>query len=326
MSAISFILAHLVFQPVLAATFDVPVADGDRLVLKGLEAQVQFVAQPGAALRVSGVEQSGAEGVYIIEKKDNTIEIRMKEFSGKRTWLNILPKANTQLKKIEIVGPAVPAEIQLRGGSVVAQKWNKDLKVSLTQGRVASVGGAGTMQVYVQKGDVSVSDHLGKVEADSYSGSMNLKNIQGDVEASLFSGQLNIEKVRGFLSVSAQQSAAKINQSNGTVQFESGKGSLNIQGFQGRIEGQSQDAAVNIGMTLDSEVDVKSKSGKISIQTPAGSGATLNLMTVEGEIVVPAGLRVTKLSAEKSVRGRLRGDAPRGSIFVRSQEGTISVK
>lgn len=326
MSAISFILAHLVFQPVMAATFDVPVSEGDRLVLRGLEAQVQMVAQPGAALRVSGVEQSGAEGVFIIEKKNNIIEVRMNEYSGKRTWLNILPKANTQLKKIEITGPALPAEVQLRGGSVVAQKWNKDLKVSLTQGRVAALNGAGTLQVYVQKGDVSVSDHLGKVEADSYSGSMTLKNIQGDVEASLFSGQMNIEKVRGFLTVSAQQSAAKVNQSNGTIQFESGKGSLNIQGFQGRIEGQNQDAAITIGMTLDSEVDVKSKSGKVSIQTPPGSGASLNLMTVEGEIVVPSELRVTKLSAEKSVRGRLRGDAPRGSIFVRSQDGTISVK
>lgn len=326
MSAISFILVHLVFQPLMAATFEVPVSEGDRLVLKGLEAQVQMVGQPGTALRVSGVEQSSAEGLFTIVKKNNIIEIRMNEYDGKRTWLNILPKASSQVKKIEIIGPALPADVQLRGGSVVAQKWNKDLKVSLTQGRVASLNGAGSLQIYVQKGDVSVADHLGKVSADSYSGSMTLKNIQGDVDASLFSGQMNVEKVRGFLNVSAQQSIAKINQSNGTIQFESGKGSLNIQGFQGRIEGQNQEGAVTIGMALDSEVDVKSKSGRVSIQTPPGSGASLNLMTVEGEIVVPTEVRVIKLSAEKTARGRLRGDAPRGSIFVRSQEGTISVK
>ncbi|MEK2645585.1 DUF4097 family beta strand repeat-containing protein [Bdellovibrio sp. BCCA] len=326
MSAITFILAHLLFQPVMAATYEVPVAEGDRLVLKGLEAQVQVVGQVGNSLKVSGVEESGTEGVFVVTKKDNIIEVKMNEYAGKRSWLNILPKAASQMKKIEIWGPAMPADIQLRGGSVVAQKWSKDLKVSVTQGRVSSLGGAGSLQVYVQKGDVNIQDHTGKVSADSYSGSMALKNIQGDVDASLFAGSLNIEKVRGFLSLSTQQSNSKVNLSSGTIQFENGKGSMNIQAFQGRMEGQNQEGSVAITMLLDSEVDVKTKSGKVSVQTPPSSGASLNLLTTEGEILVPSEIKVTKLSAEKSVRGRLRGDAQRGSIFVRSQDGTISVK
>lgn len=326
MSAIQIILAQFLFQPVMAATFDINISEGDRLVLKGLEAQVQLVAQPGAALRISGVDQSGAEGTFTLEKKDNVIEVRMNEYSGKRNWLNTLSKAVTQVKKIEIAGPAIPAEIQLRGGSVVAQKWSKDIKVSLTQGRVALLNGGGAGKVYVQKGEISISDHTGKVQADSYSGSVTIKGVQGDVEVSLFAGQLNVERVRGFLTLAAQQSSAKVNQGNGTIQFETGRGSLNIQGFQGRIEGQNQEGAVTVGMTLDSEVDVRSKSGRVAIQTPPGSGISLNLMSVEGEIIVPSPLRVTKLSAERSVRGRLRGDAARGSIFVRSQDGTISVK
>ncbi|WP_413612193.1 DUF4097 family beta strand repeat-containing protein [Bdellovibrio sp. HCB-110] len=331
MSAISFILAHLLFNPVMAATYEVPVAEGDRLVLKGLEAHLQISGQVGGqsvgnSLKVSGVEESGTEGVFVVTKKDNIIEVKMNEYSGKRSWLNILPKASSQMKKIEIWGPSIPTEIQLRGGSVVAQKWSKDLKVSLTQGRVNSLSGAGSLQVYVQKGDVNIQDHTGKVEADSYNGSMALKNIQGDVDASLFAGQLNIEKVRGFLSLSTQQSNSKVNMSSGTIQFENGKGSLNIQTFQGRMEGQNQEGAVTIAMALDSEVDVKTKSGKVSVQAPPSSGASLNLLTTEGEILVPSEIKVTKLSAEKSVRARLRGDAQRGSIFVRSQDGTISVK
>jgi len=326
MSAITFILAHLLFQPLLAATFEVPVAEGDRLVLKGLDAQVQVVGQAGNTLKVSGVEESSTEGVFVLTKKNNIIEIKMNEYGGKKSWLNIVPRASSQMKKIEIWGPAIPAEIQLHGGSVVVQKWTRDMKVSLTQGRVSSLNGAGSLQVYVQKGDVNVQDHNGKVTTDSYQGSMALKNIQGDVDASLFAGQLLLEKVRGFLSLSTQQSNAKVNASSGTIQFENGKGSLNIQAFQGRMEGQNQDGTVTIAMALDSEVDVKSKSGRVNVQAPPASGATLNLLTTEGEILVPSEVKVTKLSAEKSVRGRLRGDAQRGHIFVRSQDGTISVK
>lgn len=327
MPAISLILISLFLQPALAGTYEIPVASGDRLVLRGMDAQVQIVGMSGTSLKISGVEESGgAEGAFVLSKKDRVIEIRMNEYDGKRSWLNILPKASGQVKKIEIWGPSVPAEIHLRGGSVVAQKWSKDLKISMTQGRVSSLGGAGALQVYVQKGDIGIQDHNGKIEADSYSGATSLKNIQGDIDASLFSGQLNIEKARGFLSLSTQQANGKVNASSGTVQFENGKGLLNIQGFQGRMEGLNQEGSVTIAMALDSEVDVKTKSGKVSVQAPPSSGAALNLLTTEGEILVPGELKVSKLSTEKSVRGRLRGDAQRGSIFVRSQDGTISVK
>ncbi|WP_246845023.1 DUF4097 family beta strand repeat-containing protein [Bdellovibrio sp. NC01] len=328
MSAMSLILAKLIIQPVFAAAFAVPVQEGDRLVLKGLEAQVQLVSIPGSnAVKVVGVdENSSAEGAYVISKKDNIIEVRMNEYDGKKAWMNILPKASSQLRKIEISGLPVPTEIHLRGGSVVAQKWSKDLKVSLTQGRVSSLNGSGNLQVYVQKGDVNVADHTGKVSADTYAGSMSIKNVQGDVDASLFTGPLSLEKVHGFCAITSQIGPAKILQGTGTLQFENGKGGLNIQGFQGRVDGQNQEGSVTVQMAMDSEVDIKSKAGRVQVQAPAGSGASVNLLTIEGDIFVPNELRVNKLSSEKSVRGRLRGEGQRGSIFVRSQDGAIIVK
>ncbi|MEN0057242.1 MAG: DUF4097 family beta strand repeat-containing protein [Bdellovibrio sp.] len=326
MSAISFILSCFFIQPLWAATFDVPVAEGDRLLLKGLEAQVQLIGQPGAALRVSGVENSGsAEGQYVITKSKGVIEIKMNEYSGKRAWLQVLTRSATPAR-IEITGPAVPTEVHLRGGSVGAQRWNKDIKVAMTQGRAQVVGGSGAVQVYLQKGDVTVQDRVGRVQADSYQGAMTLRNIQGDVESHLFAGSLQIEKVQGFTSVSTQTAQGRVNQGVGTLQFENGKGTLTVQGFQGRLEGQNQEGVINVTMALDSEVDVKSKAGRVQIQAPPAAGVTLNLLTTEGDILVPGDLKVTKLSTEKSLRAKWRGDAPRGSIFVRTQEGLISVK
>lgn len=326
MSAIYTLLPLLFVQSVFAATFETPVKEGDRLVLKGLEAQVLLTGQPGATLKISGVEESKAEGSYVVERKDNIIEVRMIEFNGKASWKNILPKANTQLRKIEISGLSLPTEVQLRGGSVVAQRWMKDLKVSVTHGRMSSANGSGSLQVYVQKGDVNIQDHTGRVNVDGYSGTCALRNIQGDVDASWFAGQLGLEKIRGFVALSTQTATAKLNSGAGTVQFENGKGSLTLQAFQGRIEGQNQDGNVTINLPLDSEVEVKSKSGKVAITVPPSSGAQVNLFTVDGEISVPGELRVAKLSAEKFARGRLRGDAQRASVFVRSQEGSILLK
>ncbi|MNK08017.1 hypothetical protein D3C87_259400 [compost metagenome] len=326
MSPIVLLASFLISQPLWAATFEAPVKEGDRLVLKGFEAQVQIIAQPGVGLKVSGVEDSGVEGAYTISKKGNIIEVSMNELNGKRNWLGALPKASTYMRKIEITGAPVPVEVHLRGGSVTVQKWSKDLKVSLTQGRFSSVDGRGSFDVAVQKGEVNIQNHAGKVQADVYSGSVVLKSIQGDVDASLFVGQLVAEKLKGFIDITTQQATGKINQSGGTLQFENVKGQLTVQAFQGRIEGQSADGSVSVVMNMDSEVDIRAKAGKVTVQTPPGSGASVNLFTVDGDIYVPKELRVVKLSSEKSVRGRLRGESPRGSILVRGQEANIFVK
>lgn len=325
MSAISLIVPLLV-SSAFAGTVEIPVTKGDRLVLKGFEAQVQLVGQGGASLKINGVEANAAEGVYSVSKRDNLIEIKMNELPGKKTWMEALPRASSYLKRIEISGEPIPAEIHLRGGTVLAQKWSRDLKMSMTQGRVNISNGAGALSITVQKGDITVADHNGAVMTDSYLGNTALRNIQGDVNATQFSGQLQSEKVRGVMTLATQQASSKINQGSGTLQFENGKGAFSVIGFQGRVEGQNQEGIVSVNLPLEGEVDVRSKSGRVSIQLPPGSGASLNLLTTEGEIVVPGELKVLRQSAEKSVRGRLRGDAQKASVFVRTQDGTISVK
>lgn len=309
-----------------AASFEISVQEGDRLIIRGLEAQITMTGQPGKSLKITGVNDSDSPGSYTIEKKNNIIEVKVNEYDSKRDWMNILPQIGKNAKKIEVSGMPVAAEVQLKSGSVVAQKWNKELKVNLTQGRFSSTDGSGSLKIYVQKGEIRIANHKGRVSTDSYSGIQNLKNINGDVEASQFSGQFVSQKTEGFFSLATQQGAAKVNEGSGTLRFENGKGTLSVEQFKGRLEGETMEGAVNIKMTLDSEVDVKAKTGKVTVQTPANSGVRLNLLTTEGEIFAPKGIYVNKLPTEKNVRQKMRGDAQRGSVFVRSQEGTILVK
>ena len=62
------------------------------------------------------------------------------------------------------------------------------------------------------------------------------------------------------------------------------------------------------------------------LQTPAGSGASVNLVTQEGELLGPSFLQVTHEGSTKTIRGRLRGEAGKGSLIVRSQDGSIILK
>jgi DUF4097 and DUF4098 domain-containing protein YvlB len=326
MSAIFVVIAKVCLSFAFASGTEVPVGPGDRLVIKGLDAQVILSGTGSGSLKISGIEDSGAIGAYSLVRKENVIEIQMKEFSNLKSWFDLLSKSNLNSKKIEISGASVPVEINLKSGNIVAQKWQRELRVTMTDGKVNLSNGNGEIRAYLQKGEIGITDHLGKVTVDTFSGGVNLKNIQGDVDLSLFTGQLVLDRVKGFSIINTTQAQGKVLQSSGTVQFENGKGNLMFQNFQGRVEGQTLEGGVTISAVADSEVDIKSKSGKISVQIPSSVGAVLNLLTTEGEIIVPSELRVTKIGSEKSVRGRLRGDAQKINVSVRSQDGLISVK
>lgn len=309
-----------------AATFDVPVVAGDRLVIHGLNAQVSFQGKAGEVLKISGAEKVGTEGLYLIEKRDGVISIKMKEFDGKKAWLGALRPGVVPSAKLEITGSSVPTEVYLKSGQVTVKNWQQNLKVNVTEGKVLAQDTKGELGVYLQKGDAQISNHQGNLNYDLYSGTGSVKSVDGRLRVNQFEGSLNIEKMKGSLQLSSVKSSVNVLQGTGNVEFDSQKGTINLKGFQGRIEGKTQDSKVVADLTLDSELDVKTKSGNVSVTTPASGAFDLNLLTVEGEIQVPGTLRVMKLSSEKSVRGKLRSDASRGSVFVRSQEGTISVK
>jgi len=306
--------------------FEVAPQDVDRIVVVGLEAHVQLTHQPNAPkLRVTGIDDTSDAGNFVLEKKERTLFIKMQEYSDKKEWKEALSKAPKK-RNLEFIGSSVPVEIQLREGQVNAQKWSKELKISLVKGKVTSQGGSASLSIQLQNGDVSVQDQNSKVVADVYKGHLSVRNLQGDLEGSVFSGSLNIEKSKGVMLVSTTQSSAKILQSSGTLQFENVKGTLVTQQFGGRVDGQTLEGSVNLGILPDTDVHVKSTTGKVTVATVAGSGASVNLLTTEGEITVPSDLSVNRSATEKTVRGRLRGGEQKGSIVVRSQEGSIVIK
>jgi hypothetical protein len=306
--------------------FEVSPQDVDRIVVVGLEAHVTLTGQANAQkLRVVGIDETAEPGQYSVDKKDRTVYIKMQEYSDKKEWKEALSKP-TKKKMIEFVGSSVPVEIQVREGQVNSQKWTKEVKIALVKGKVISNGGTASLSIQIHNGDATVSDQSSKVIADIYKGQLVIKNLQGDLEGSVFSGGMNVEKSKGFLQINTSLATAKVLQSSGTLQFENTKGTVITQQFAGRVDGQTADGAVSIGILPDTDVHVKSVTGRVSVLTTPGSGAFLSLTTAEGEITAPNEVKVNRSATEKTVRGRLRGGEQKGSIVVRSQEGNIVVK
>jgi hypothetical protein len=307
--------------------FEITPQEVDRIVVVGLEAQVQLQGMPGAAkLRVTGLGETSEAGQFVLERKDRTLWIKMQEYSDKKDWKEALAKPFGKRKIIDFTGAAVPVEVQLRDGIVNAQKWSREIRVALVKGKVISAGGTAALSLQIQNGQAVIQDQTSKVTANIYKGVLDIKNLQGDLDGSVFSGALQVEKSRGFLQINTAQSTAKIIECAGTLQFENLKGAVITQKFAGRVDGQTTEGGVSLGILADTDVHVKSQTGRVSVLTAAGSGALLNLTTAEGEIIAPSEVKVNRTATEKTVRGRLRGGEQKGSIVVRSQEGNITIK
>ncbi len=327
---LAVLISALVFVPSkqaeAALAFEVAPQDVDRIVVVGLEAHVQLNAQPNAPkLRVSGIDDTSDPGNFALEKKDRVLFIKMQEYADKKEWKEALSRAPKR-KTLEFVGASIPVEIQLREGQVSSQKWSKELKVSLVKGRVTAMGGSASLSIQLQNGDATIQDQSSKVAADVYKGNLMVRNLQGDLEGSVYAGTMTVEKSKGVLTLNTTRSTAKILHSSGTLQFENVQGSIVAQQFAGRVDGQTGEGPVSLGILPDTDVHVKAASGRVSVQTVAGSGAMLNLLTTDGEITVPGEIKVNRSATEKTVRGRLKGGEQKGSIVVRSQEGNIVVK
>lgn len=316
------ILLSLLLAPILtlAAVNEIPVSEADKIIISVGEAQINVVTNPQSkSFRLTLSE--GAQEEFAIERRDRQLRVVLKNQGNRED----LAKFSNKKRSIDLIGPSVPLDIHLFEGQVMLSKWTKDALVHVQKGKVILKENSGAVTAHVQKGEIQALDHQGKLTIDSYAANAVIKNLNGDLNLENFSGDSVIEKAKGAFSLNQSQGSLKISGSSGSMNFEVGKAQLQSLGFAGRIEGQTQDGAVVITMGPESEVRVRSQSGRVTV-SGAGIGAYVNVASVEGDVFAPNYMKVNRDSTGKSLRGRLRGDVQKGSISVRSQEGAIVIK
>lgn len=303
-----------------AAPLEMTVQEGDQLLVQGLNAQVTLTGGSGSALKVKGLGEN-----FVFERKDGTLWIHAKESDNRKEWKDNLKAWEKTKTALEISGPALPAEIHLRQGSVHLQKWNKDARVDLREGNVHVSQSNGAFRLNLQKGDVTANDVGGRFTLDMYQGSVSLKQVSFDADLHLFASSLTADGGRGHWAVSASNANVKLSKFTGTLQLDLSKGALTATAFQGRAEGQSGESAVNLTVLPETDVNLKSTTGRLQVNLPPAAGAFLNLATVEGELVGPSDVRVNRTATEKSIRTRYRGEGSL-NVLLRSQDGNIVVR
>ncbi len=304
-----------------AVSSEIPLKGGEKILISVPDAVINVQATSAKTLSVRLLEAAADD--FNVQTAGSVIRVEANDKSSKENLGKVSP---ARKKVIEISGPSLPLEIHLFEGQVNLTRWGKEALVHLQKGRITSREGLASLNLHSQSGEIQVLDHQGRVAVDSYKASLTVRNLTGDADLENFAGETLVDKARGFLSVTQGPGSSKVLSSGGTLQFETTKGVTNIQAFQGRVEGQTQEGPVNVTMTTDSEVNVRSQNGRVTVQTPANSGAALNIATVEGEIQSPSYLPVVREGSQKSLRGRMKGEAGKGSVMVRTQSGVVVIR
>lgn len=199
------------------------------------------------------------------------------------------------------------------------------LTLSSLKGRIVAQSTGENVHLSLQKGEIQSIQNKGAMEIEAYGGKVLVKDGQSSIKLLLFNGDLNIEKNSGKLHLVSYSSSAKINDQQGAVQLQWGKGNLSMTDFMGHLEGESQDGTLQIQVKPEARVDLQAMRGRVQVQLPNGSGASLRLKTATGDLIVPSPLKPAREGKYRVVNGKLAG-LNKGRVNIHSEEASIIVK
>lgn len=226
--------------------------------------------------------------------------------------------------KMDVIVPAIAVDLHLTEGQVQITKWQKPLLIDLQNGRVNAKDNRATLWIQLAQGQVSVSEHVGHLRLDVFRADSVLTSLQGNLDFSGHQGDLRVDKASGNLQLQLYQGGVDIKNSGGSLQYQIGKASMLVSTFKGRVEGHSDEGNVNLGLASETEVAIKSGTGRVTLDSK-NSGSLLVLRAEEGEITGMKNLRAGKDRGAQVLRGRLTGSGG-GRVEVVAAKGNIFVK
>lgn len=330
------------FTPVLGLAqqsmvdLEIPISGG--LPLKQISIQ-------GHQLRFKYIQSASAKGLrlrtasdfsskYLVNQLNTTglsgpeakIEIIRNTAKSKADYAQV---SSSVIEDMEVYGPSsVSLAIFIFEGSIQVANFDGKLEASVTKGKINLKAVRGAQKIYVNKGDVLVEQSSGQLNADANTGTMTIREFEGPLKIENFGSELSIEKGSGDLQLTQFQGNSKISARTGDLRIEQNKGNAVVQAPIGSVEAQLGEAVGQFYLKPESEnIQIKSKSGRVTVVVPDGLAVPVNLATVEGDLLVPPAIDKQRFGSGKSVRATFPGATKsKTSVFVRTVEASIILR
>lgn len=279
-----------------------------------------------------------AKAARVIVQKSPSSSIRVKVEGVKdSSWIQ-----EVQNGVLKVVGPEAGISVEdtsvtleIPAGIINCNLIFEDVRADLQsvsrvmintlKGKVVARSTGDGVRIFMQKGEVQSYQHLGGLDIESFGGKISVTDGQSALKIRLFNGDLQVDKNIGTITLDSQSSSGKIVGQQGIVNLQWGKGSLVISEFSGRLAGTSNDGQIQLQIKPDTMIDLQANRGRISVNLPSDSGASLNVRSATGDVSVPGPLKAAREGRFRVARGKLTG-ALKGSITIRAEDASIGIR
>lgn len=204
---------------------------------------------------------------------------------------------------IEIEGPAVPATIAWREGSLSVSDWSADMEAAYLTGSFDIRRFKGQLKLQAGEGNIRISQADGHIMLKGEKGRVELSHVRAAVDLNWLQGTLRGEDLSGRL---------VLDLANGNAQ---------LHGISGKLKVSGENSEWTLQARAPADLEVVTEAGPVNLRWLGGARAFLT--SASGVIAVPKpfsvelrdGLKVAQFSKDKT---------PRGQVFVRTQSGAIT--
>lgn len=291
------------------------------VIIKGLNLDVKISEGAGSTIKILSMANKNQWSFKNLIGKGLLIEEITKD-----NRKDLMAHLDQPKIKLIIQVPNIPVEILGHKVDLLAENLKKDLKLVAGQGVLKFIKTAGEIALSLNSGEVYADSHSGKFKLDGEQVKTVIKNSNADGEFRVQSLKLDLEKTNGHQVVNSYSGVLNMNQNSGSYVVELTKGSLSSIANQGRLEAVMDEANTEVRLIKDNELNIKTKTGKVFVNTNGVSGIWLNLKSADGDVYLPAPLKVVKLKTENFYKGRTGGEKTLTRAEIKTNNAAIIIK
>ncbi len=221
------------------------------------------------------------------------------------------------------IPPKALVSIHMMEGQVLLEKLSGEVRVHVHRGQLKVIGGAGSLNAHMVQGQMQVAQFDGEqdlqlawadLKSTKNKGTSRLESFQNSSEFVASEGEFYIQQLSGSLKLSQIEGLSKVDAQKAQVQISFLKGRHDIQTTEGSIQAQVDSV---------SDLSLRSHSGKIvaSIREPASP--LIFAWAGSGDLTAPVEIKSQRDAFGKSARGRWPASEVRGSLNMKTQEGSL---
>lgn len=284
---------------------------------------VQFLEIIAPSLKIKLRKQADANTIKLSGLREDDFEST--ETAGK---IIIRVKAQDLSKELFVFGEF--SGVQLK---ISAKKISGDLQeLEITKTDIATENlslvwknNQGDLSLKTIGGAIDMANNTGALHLKSYDANLKLLEQTGDLSIDAHKGLLDLEKIKGKLSLHSNQSRVNLDNLEGDFYLEAYQPSVNTKNVDGYQKFSSTGGEFAVGLNSGERFRINSEEARIRVLMSSGSGAHVNIGTVDGDLYYPKYLDLKRYPNLKVAVGRLRGRSG-GSVFARSKKGSIKIE